>query len=61
MLAAVTQIGNIQLELIQPLNGPNIWKEFLEEKGEALHHIQPHVQDPKATPRHSGKWALTCS
>ncbi len=47
MLAAVAQSGNIQLELIQPLDGPSIWKEFLEGRGEGLHHVQPLVQDPK--------------
>ena len=48
MLAAIAQNGTLQLELIQPLEGPSIWKEFLEEKGEGLHHVQAHVQDPKA-------------
>ena len=47
MLAAVAQSGSIQLELIQPLDGPSIWKEFLEERGEGLHHVQWRVQDPK--------------
>ena len=48
MLAAIAQNGNIQFELIQPLEGPSIWKEFLEERGEGLHHVQPLVQDTKA-------------
>ena len=48
MLAAIAQNGNIQLELIQPLEGPSIWKEFLEERGEGLHHVQPLAQDTKA-------------
>jgi methylmalonyl-CoA/ethylmalonyl-CoA epimerase len=48
MLAAIAQNGSLQIELIQPLEGPSIWKEFLEEKGEGLHHVQAHVQDPKA-------------
>ena len=49
MLAAIAQNGNIQLELIQPIEGPSIWKEFLEERGEGLHHVQPLVQDIKAS------------
>jgi methylmalonyl-CoA/ethylmalonyl-CoA epimerase len=48
MLAAIAQSSNLQLELIQPLEGPSIWKEFLEEKGEGLHHVQARVQNPKA-------------
>ena len=47
MLAAIAQSDSIQLELIQPLEGPSIWKEFLEERGEGLHHVQPVAQDPK--------------
>jgi methylmalonyl-CoA/ethylmalonyl-CoA epimerase len=46
MLAAIAQSGSIQLELIEPLEGPSIWKEFLEERGEGLHHVQSLVQDP---------------
>ena len=48
MLAAIAQSGSIQVELIQPLEGPSIWKEFLEERGEGLHHVQSLVQDPDA-------------
>jgi methylmalonyl-CoA/ethylmalonyl-CoA epimerase len=47
MLAAIAQSGSLQLELIQPLDGPSIWKEFLDEKGEGLHHVQLNVQNPK--------------
>jgi methylmalonyl-CoA/ethylmalonyl-CoA epimerase len=46
MLAAIAQSGSIQLELIQPLEGPSIWKEFLEKRGGGLHHVQSAVQDP---------------
>jgi 4-hydroxyphenylpyruvate dioxygenase-like putative hemolysin len=48
MVAAIAQSGNIQLELIQPLEGPSIWKEFLEQRGEGIHHVQSLVQDPGA-------------
>lgn len=36
---AYAQSGPVQLELIEPLEGPSIWKEFLEEKGGGLHHV----------------------
>ena len=49
MVAAVAQSGNIQLELIQPLEGPSIWKEFLEQRRGGIHHVQSPVQDPVAT------------
>jgi methylmalonyl-CoA/ethylmalonyl-CoA epimerase len=48
MVAAIAQSGSIQLELIQPLEGPSTWKEFLEQRGEGLHHVQAPVQDPDA-------------
>jgi len=48
MVAAIAQSGSIQLELIQPLEGPSTWKEFLEQRGEGLHHVQSAVQDTNA-------------
>lgn len=33
-------LGNIELELIQPLEGENIWTDFLEEHGAGLHHLK---------------------
>lgn len=48
-LIAFTWLGDRQLEIIQPLQGPNIYYEFLEKKGEGLHHIKEWVEDPQAT------------
>ena len=45
MKLALTQIGNIQWELIQPLTGPSTYKEFLEQKGEGIHHVACDVGD----------------
>lgn len=39
------EFGNIQLEIIQPLSGKNIWQDFLDEKGEGIHHIRFTVDD----------------
>jgi catechol 2,3-dioxygenase-like lactoylglutathione lyase family enzyme len=33
------QLGEVQLELIQVLEGENIHTKFLREKGEGLHHL----------------------
>lgn len=33
-------LGNIEIEVIQPLEGETIWDEFLEKKGPGLHHIK---------------------
>lgn len=34
------QAGPLKLELIQPLNGENIYSDFLKTHGEGVHHIQ---------------------
>jgi 4-hydroxyphenylpyruvate dioxygenase-like putative hemolysin len=44
MKLAMALVGSMQLELIEPLEGPSIYKEFLVEKGEGLHHIQSHTE-----------------
>lgn len=33
-------LGNIELEIIQPLEGDTVWGDFLREKGPGLHHIK---------------------
>ncbi len=42
------QAGPVQIEFIQPLEGGNIYSEFLDEHGEGIHHILFDVDDPKA-------------
>ena len=44
MRIACAQAGPTQLELIEPLNGPSIYKEHLAAKGEGLHHIQSRIE-----------------
>jgi methylmalonyl-CoA/ethylmalonyl-CoA epimerase len=39
MLGAETHVGEIVVELLQPMDGPSIYKEWLDEHGEGLHHI----------------------
>jgi methylmalonyl-CoA/ethylmalonyl-CoA epimerase len=48
MRVALAHSGPVQLELIEPLDGPSIYREFLTERGEGLHHIQSRVEDPDA-------------
>ncbi|MGD0780267.1 MAG: VOC family protein [Dehalococcoidales bacterium] len=35
----ITQIGNMELELIQPINGESPHQEFLDKKGEGIQHL----------------------
>jgi len=36
---ALAMVGPMQLELIQPIEGDNIYSDFLKEHGEGLHHL----------------------
>jgi catechol 2,3-dioxygenase-like lactoylglutathione lyase family enzyme len=42
---AIGYAGNSQIELIQHLSGQNVYKEFLDKKGEGLHHLGFIVPD----------------
>lgn len=42
---AFFDLGNIQLELIEPDGQPSAWQEPLDERGEGLHHIAFWVDD----------------
>lgn len=38
-------VGGLKFELVQPLEGESIYKEFLDKKGEGIHHIAFTVDD----------------
>ncbi|MFN2272740.1 MAG: VOC family protein [Anaerolineae bacterium] len=42
---AFFNMGQVSLELIEPIGGPSTWQEFLDEKGEGVHHIAFFVKD----------------
>jgi methylmalonyl-CoA/ethylmalonyl-CoA epimerase len=42
---AFARIGPIELELIEPGEGENIYREFLRAKGDGLHHLRITVSD----------------
>lgn len=42
------EMGNITLELVQPDDGPSSWREFLDAKGEGVHHIGLWVKDQES-------------
>jgi methylmalonyl-CoA/ethylmalonyl-CoA epimerase len=41
---AFFHMGQVDIELIEPFNGPSIWQEFLDEKGEGVQHIAFRVK-----------------
>ncbi len=45
MLGAETHVGEMGFELLQPLEGPSIYREWLEAHGEGLHHVAVMLHD----------------
>jgi methylmalonyl-CoA/ethylmalonyl-CoA epimerase len=45
---AFTSLAPVELELIQPLSGPTIYNEFLQNGCEGLHHLGFDVKDIEA-------------
>jgi methylmalonyl-CoA/ethylmalonyl-CoA epimerase len=41
---AFFKLGQVSLELIEPVGAPSTWQEFLDQHGEGLHHIAFMVQ-----------------
>jgi 4-hydroxyphenylpyruvate dioxygenase-like putative hemolysin len=41
---AFFDLGQVQLELIEPVGAPSTWREFLETHGEGMHHIAFRIQ-----------------
>lgn len=53
-ICAVTWAGDMEMELIQPVKGPNVYWRFVETKGEGLHHVKdvmPDAEIPAALER----------
>jgi catechol 2,3-dioxygenase-like lactoylglutathione lyase family enzyme len=42
---ALAQVGKVQLELVQPVEGPSIYRDWIEKHGEGLHHMNFLVDD----------------
>jgi methylmalonyl-CoA/ethylmalonyl-CoA epimerase len=45
---AFADLGTVELELIQPLEGQTIWSDFLAARGPGIHHIRFNVPDHQA-------------
>ncbi len=44
---ALIKLNNIVIELIEPIDGPSTWREFLENHGPGVHHIAFNVSKPE--------------
>jgi catechol 2,3-dioxygenase-like lactoylglutathione lyase family enzyme len=45
MKLALARVGGTAYELIESVEGPNIYEEFLTTRGEGLHHLGYYVED----------------
>jgi methylmalonyl-CoA/ethylmalonyl-CoA epimerase len=44
-------LGQVVIELLQPISEGTSWKEFLDKKGEGVQHLGFQVDDPEKTSR----------
>jgi len=44
---AFFHLGQVDLELIEPIGGPSTWKDQLDQHGESLHHIAFFIKGMK--------------
>ncbi len=44
---AITHVGDMEIELIQPVRGPMIYEEYLQRRGAGLHHIKEKIADER--------------
>jgi methylmalonyl-CoA/ethylmalonyl-CoA epimerase len=58
---AFAELGPVELEILQPLEGQSIWADFLEEHGEGIHHIRFNVPDLEAAIEHLAKYHIEVS
>lgn len=45
---AFFNMGQLSIELIEPIGGPSTWQEFLDTHGEGVHHIAFLIKDTPA-------------
>jgi len=45
------RVGGVEFELMQPVDGSSLYRDFLEEYGEGIHHLQFLVDDLDETVR----------
>ena len=44
---AITHVGVMEIELIQPVCGPMIYEDYIQRRGEGLHHIKEKVTEDR--------------
>jgi len=52
---AFFHLGQVDIELIEPIGGPSTWQAFLDEHGEGVHHLAFWVKDTDGAVRFLGQ------
>ena len=55
------QIGCTEVELIEPLEGDSVWKDFLRERGEGVHHLKYEVDSLNDTMAFFNSKGIECT
>jgi hypothetical protein len=56
---AFVQLGDVEVELIQPVEGHSAYKDFLDETGGGIHHVLFEVKDIDAVVQELAKSGMT--
>ena len=46
---AIAHVGAMEIELIQPVRGPMIYQDYIDRRGEGLHHIKEKLPEDGMT------------
>jgi hypothetical protein len=56
---AFFNMGQVQIELIEPIGEPSTWKDHLDQRGVSVHHIAFVVPDTDAAVQYLGEQGMT--
>ena len=55
---AFAEMGPVELELIQPLEGKSIWADFLRDHGGGIHHLRFNVNEIEPVQDHLAQYGI---
>ncbi len=55
---AFAELGAVELELIQPLEGKSIWADFLRDHGGGIHHLRFNVDEVEPVQTHLARYGI---
>lgn len=56
---AFAQVGSVELEIIQPVEGKNAYQQFLDETGGGIHHVLFEISDIDPVLQQLGKLGIS--